>query len=125
MSNKTILLVDDDNQLLKVVEIHLSRIGYNVITSQSGNDALAKFKQAESLIDVVIVDLIMDGTNGIHVLRQVKEHRPTVKVMIFTAYGDLESAIESLRFKADDYLLKPFDLSELDSRIANFFTIKN
>ena len=125
MSDKTILLVDDDSLVLNTIKTFLTRSGYRVITATGAEDAMFKFENSKNLIDAVIVDLIMEGLNGIQVLRHVKECCPNVKVMIITAYADVESAVEALRFKADDYLLKPFEFSELSYRVANFFIGEN
>ena len=121
MDRKTILLIDDDQALLKVLSIHLAKKGYDIVVADNGYDAVRTVKYCEIPIDVVIVDLIMRGMNGIQVLRQVKDFRPDTKVMILTAYGDMESAIEALRFRADDYLIKPVEMSEIHYRIAQFF----
>ena len=121
MNSKTILLIDDDQALLKVLSTHLAKRGYNVVKADNGYDAVHTAKYCDVPIDIVIVDLIMRGMNGVDVLRNVKDYRPDTKVMILTAYGDLESAIEALRFRADDYLLKPVEISEIDYRIAQLF----
>jgi len=111
MSNKTVLLVDDEAIIRKTLAGKLSDEGYTVLTAENGASALPFL--AASQVNLVITDLMMEGMNGIQVLEAVKAHNPEIAVIILTGYGDLTSAIDALRLGADDYLLKPCDLNEL------------
>ncbi len=111
MSNKTILLVDDEAIIRKTLAGKLMDEGFTVLSAENGAAALAYL--ATTQINLVITDLMMEGMSGIEVLEAVKAHNPEIAVIILTGYGDLTSAIDALRLGADDYLLKPCDLNEL------------
>ncbi len=111
MSNKTVLLVDDEAIIRKTLAGKLMDEGFTVLSAENGAAALAYL--ATTQINLVITDLMMEGMSGIEVLEAVKAHNPEIAVIILTGYGDLTSAIDALRLGADDYLLKPCDLNEL------------
>ena len=90
--------------------------GYDITTAENGESAIAKLK--EKRFDLVITDLIMEGLDGIQVLKQAKKSDPELPVIILTGYGDMTSAIDALRLGADDYLLKPSDVGELFFRVS-------
>jgi len=111
-----LLLVDDEESILKSLSKDFSQEGYEVMTASSGEDAIEKIKN--NYFDIVITDLSMPGLDGIAVLNEAKKNNPDICVIILTGYGDLTSAIEALRLGADDYLLKPCDTEELFLRTA-------
>ena len=111
MSEKTVLLVDDEAIIRKTLAGKLSDEGFTVLTAENGATALAYL--ATTQLNLVITDLMMEGMSGIQVLEAVKAHDPEIAVIILTGYGELTSAIDALRLGADDYLLKPCDLNEL------------
>ena len=117
MKGKTILLVDDEEAILRSLSLHLTDNGFDVLTAASGKEAILRLK--EKHYDLVLTDLRMQGLNGIDVLREAKILDPEICVIILTAYGDMLSAIEALRLGADDYMLKPCELDELILRISN------
>ena len=112
-----ILLVDDDLLILKIIKANLTEQGYDVTAASSGEEAIAILGREEIPFDLVLTDLVMAGTDGISVLKKAKETDPDIAVLILTGHGDLESAINALRFKADDYLLKPCEPEVLTFRI--------
>ena len=116
MKKKTILLVDDEEIILKSLGKDLKTEGYDITTAENGESAIAKLK--EKRFDLVITDLIMEGLDGIQVLKQAKKSDPELPVIILTGYGDMTSAIDALRLGADDYLLKPSDVEELFFRVS-------
>ncbi len=118
MEGGKILLIDDDEALLKTLRINLERKGYSVDTCNDGKTAISTFEENKFNIELVIVDLVMRGINGIGVLQRIKELCSDTKVMIITAYGRLDTAIQALRYDADDYLLKPFTFEEFEFRIS-------
>ena len=108
---KKILLVDDEKIFLKTLGRSIKEKGYAVTTAESKDTALLYLRQRS--YDIVITDLVMDGMTGIHVLKEAKKIDPDILVIIFTAHGDMVSAIDALRAHADDYLLKPCDTEDL------------
>src|SRR4030065_2641634 len=106
MENETILVVDDDEDILELIERHLSNKGYDVVTAYDGEQALILLDKVK--FDLVITDLKMPKVDGMEVLRKVKEKDPNIEVVILTGHGTMDSVIEALRDGgAFDYLQKP------------------
>jgi DNA-binding NtrC family response regulator len=84
---------------------------YNVFTASGGPEALELLE--EQPIDVVTLDLKMPGMSGIEVMERIKHRDPDIEVVIVTGYSSLDTAIRGLRFRAFDYISKPFDVSEI------------
>lgn len=106
MNRETILVVDDDEDVLGLIEKHLSHRGYEVITAYDGEQALRLLERVR--FDLVITDLKMPRMDGMEVLRRVKAAYPDTEVIILTGHGTMDSAIEALRDGgAFDYLQKP------------------
>ena len=106
MGNETILVVDDDEDILELIERHLSNKGYEVVTAYDGEQALPLLEKVK--FDLVITDLKMPKIDGMEVLRRVKEKDPNIEVVILTGHGTMDSVIEALRDGgAFDYLQKP------------------
>ena len=101
-----ILVVDDERDICRALEFLLSREGYKVVTAYSGQDALKKIESEE--FDLVITDLKMEGLSGMEVLERAIVVRPTLIVVIMTAFGSVESAVEAMKKGAGDYIVKPF-----------------
>lgn len=116
MIKYNILLVDDEEIILKSVSFDLKKEGYEVTTAQSGEEAVKRLN--DNHFDLVITDLLMEGIDGIQVLKKVKELKPECLVLVLTGYGSMETAIEALRLGAFDYLLKPCNSEELLLRVA-------
>lgn len=112
---KKILIVDDEQGLLKVLSIAIKKEGFSPLEATSGQDALNLIK-TES-IDVIISDIKMPDYTGLDLLKEVKSRAPNTGFILLTAYASLDSAIIALRAGADDYLTKPFDLEELFIRL--------
>ncbi len=117
MAHYKILLVDDDKFILQSVGNILENSGYDVTRADSGEKAIALIEKQE--FDLVLTDLIMDAVDGIKVLKKSKEVNKDTMVIILTGFGDLDSAIDALRFKADDYLLKPCEPTEISFKISS------
>jgi len=115
MKPYSLLLVDDDPFILSGIGEDLETRGYRVTRAESGEKAVALLEHFR--FDLVITDLVMDNTDGIQVLHRSKELNPNIKVIILTGFGDMTSAIDALRYKADDYLLKPCESEEMMSRV--------
>lgn len=106
-----ILVADDDEIALDVVSSLLSKEGYPVLAAKDGIEAIANLRREN--ISLVITDLRMPGANGIEVLRNAVRIDPNMAVVILTAYGTLDSALEAMEEGAFDYLTKPFKVQEI------------
>jgi len=107
----TILIIDDDDQLRKSFEKLLIEEDYAVKSAPSGETGLKNIK--ESIPDLVILDMRLPGMNGLEVFQAIHEIEPKLPVIIMTAFGTTETAIEATKMGAFDYLLKPFDIPEM------------
>jgi two-component system response regulator PilR (NtrC family) len=106
-----ILVVDDERSMRDMVSILLKRNGFEVVTARSGSQAISLFDQGERF-DVIVTDLVMDRGGGIDVLKAVKERALQTEVIVFTAFGSPETAVEAMKLGAFDYLSKPFNVDE-------------
>lgn len=106
-----ILLIDDDVNLCKVISHQLRKNRFEVTTAKSGEDGLRHFRQHD--YDIVITDIQMPDISGIQVLKEIRRHNRQVIVIIITAHGSIENALEACRLGADDYLTKPFGREQL------------
>ena len=108
---KQILIADDEQNLRRVLGAQLSRDGYDVLLAEDGQEALDLL--AEHHVDVVISDLRMPRVDGLSLLRTVVAEKPDVPVILITAHGTVDTAVEALKAGAFDYVTKPFDRNEL------------
>lgn len=108
---KQILLIDDDINLCKVIEFQLQNLGFNVSTANSGKEGLRLYHKQH--FDIVITDIQMPDISGIKVLAEIRRQNVQVAIIIITAYGTIENALEACRLGADDYLTKPFGQEQL------------
>jgi two-component system, NtrC family, response regulator PilR len=112
MSSKGVIhVIDDEPVIHDVLTQLLTAEGYEVESSSSGEEGLEKFSPQSA--DVVLLDLLMPGMDGIEVLRRIKKIDPAATVIIVTAYGSVESAIDAMKIGALDYLQKPFKHDDL------------
>ncbi len=111
--DKTILIVDDEKDLCTVIADSLSRDCYRVITAFNGEMAVELAKKEKP--DLVLLDIKMPEMGGIEALRKIKKIRKEIVVIMFTAYGTLETAREAMKLGAYDYVTKPVDLFLLKS----------
>ena len=107
----SILIIDDDDSLRRVTEYTLQQAGYQTLTAVDGTAGLELFQREQP--PVVITDIQMPGLSGYQVLQQIKAQRPETLVIIITAFGTVEKAVEAMRQGAYDYLTKPFSREEL------------
>ena len=110
-SHGKILVVDDDSNLLEIIKMRLESSDYEVITVQDEEDALKAVK--EQAFDLSIIDLQLKERDGISVMEDVHKITPEIPVIILTAYGSIENAVEAMNKGAYDYMTKPFDSGEL------------
>jgi len=123
MSRKSILVVDDEKSQREILEMILSGEGYDVTTASSGEAAM-KFVEARRF-DLVLTDLKMTGMSGLDLLKELTNFDKSIIVMLLTAHGSVDSAVDALRLGAFDYLQKPYDsekLLETVSRALNKLT---
>lgn len=106
-----ILVVDDDKDMQgNIVEI-LEGADFKVSTANNGEDAVKLV--AETMFDLVLLDLIMPGMGGMEALPMIKRECPNTKVIMITAFSTIDNAVEAMRKGADDYITKPFKINEL------------
>jgi len=106
-----ILVVDDERDIRRALEFVLSREGYTVETAANGKEALEKVKNED--VSLVLTDLRMEGMDGFDVLKKTLEMDSSCPVIIMTAYGSIESAVDAMKKGAVDYIVKPFIHEEL------------
>ena len=110
-----VLIVDDEQDFAEMLALRLQEVGQKVLTAHSGRSCLERLK--EETIDVVILDILMPGMNGIDTLKEIKRHFPIVEVIMLTGHGTIQTAVEGMKRGAYDYLLKPSDFKELLSKL--------
>ncbi|BBH20780.1 DNA-binding response regulator [Paenibacillus baekrokdamisoli] len=114
--NKQLLIVDDDPKIAQLIEIYLTNEGYSI---HKANDGLQALERIEELpIDLVILDIMMPGLDGLSVCMRIRETRTTPILMISAKDGDLDK-ITGLMTGADDYMVKPFNPLELVARVKS------
>jgi two-component system NtrC family response regulator len=106
-----ILVIDDDTSLRRVLEYNLLEEGYEVQTAASGEEGLYLFGKGQP--DLVLTDMKMSGMDGLMVLKSIKERAPETLVIIVTAFGTVDVAVNAMKTGAYDYLTKPFNRDEL------------
>jgi nitrogen regulation protein NR(I) len=113
---KQVLIVDDEPNLRKILSAQLSRDGYEVMTAEDGEQGLALLK--EHHIDLVITDLKMPKVDGMTLLRRALELEPELPIVLITAHGTIDTAVEALKSGAFDFVTKPFDKDEVRQIVA-------
>ena len=122
-----ILVVDDEQDIRQSLSGFIEKLGHEVIGAGDGSSALNKFHQAQP--NLIITDIRMPGMDGLELLRRIKHiERSSVDVIVITGHGDMENAIQALKFGAFDYLQKPINVRELAitiERSAEYTALKN
>jgi DNA-binding NtrC family response regulator len=111
----SILLVDDDSAFRHVMAGELRRLGHDVETASSGEEAVARLEQREP--EIVLLDLRLPGMDGLETLKAIRGRSASVEVIMLTGHGSIDSAIESIRVGAFDYVTKPCPLDEIQMRV--------
>ncbi len=114
MENNTILVIDDDRNILEIIKLYLNKEGYSVQVGERGDTALALFRETKPAL--VVLDVMLPGIDGWKVLHQLREESD-VPVIMLTAKNDTLDRVQGLDLGADDYMAKPFDAKELLARI--------
>ena len=118
MTAENILIVDDDKNILVVLGLRLEAEGYKVLSASSAEDALKMAK--DEMFDLALVDLkLSENENGIDLMERMHQVAPEVPVIILTAYGTIDTAVEAMKRGAYSYITKPFDRRELILQIKN------
>ena len=118
MKNPTpprILLADDDQNFQRVVTYNLSEMGAEVVTAATGRQALEAFRQGR--FDLVLSDVRMPELDGMALLREIRALDATVPMILVTAHGDIEMAVEAMQHGATDFITKPFDRAQLKAKV--------
>ena len=110
MPNK-ILIVDDEPFNLDLLEQELSDLGYAVVRAETGAAALTQIDKIAP--DLVLLDYLMPGMNGIEVLQTIRKTQNDLPIVMITAYGTIDLAVEAIKAGADDFITKPFDPEHL------------
>jgi two-component system, NtrC family, response regulator AtoC len=112
------LLIADDAPLLRQsLRTAFEEEGLQVSVAASGTEALRRFREEPA--DVVVLDLVLGDLDGLQVLRTIKEESPETKVLVVTAHGSIERAVEAMKLGAYDFVRKPFELEEILAAVRN------
>src|SRR5512139_446368 len=116
MKTRPVLIVDDEKNIRLTVSQSLESIGLDTDTAMNGEEALAKLKAND--YSLILLDLKMPGMDGMQVLRRIREVRPEVRVIVITAYGTVESAVEAMKLGTVDFVQKPFASEEIRALVS-------
>ena len=115
MSTKNILIVDDEAEVLELLSELVERLGYNPIIASCGRDALEILDKTK--IDVILSDLVMPEMDGIELLKRAKAQKGDIPFLVITGHPTIESAVETIKKGAYDYLPKPFQMEDVGIKI--------
>lgn len=115
MTNQSILVVDDEAKMRRLLEIMLTQLGYVVYQAADGQEALDFL--SNQAVDLVVTDLRMPKIDGIELLRQLRERENGVSVIVVTAYGTVETAVDTMKYGACDYIVRPFELEAVEAAV--------
>jgi DNA-binding NtrC family response regulator len=107
----TLLIVEDEAKMRRLLELNLAEDGYTIHTAADAEAGLNTLRQER--IDLVVTDLKLPGMNGLEFLQAVRRTNATIPVVVMTAFGTVETAVEAMKAGASDYVLKPFSLEEM------------
>lgn len=116
-----ILIVEDEESIARVLQLELEFENYETGTAHTGTDGLILFREQDW--DLVLLDLMLPGLNGLDVLRRIRSHDAHTPVLLLTAKNDVEDKVKGLDLGANDYITKPFEIEELLARIRTALRI--
>ena len=119
MASERILIVDDEDGMRRLLSRVLTREGYDASAVGSGAEALRLV--ASERFDLVVTDIKMPEMDGLQLLAELKEYEPSLPIIVITAYGTIENAVQALRSGAYDYIAKPFENDEIKLTVAKAF----
>src|SRR5215469_14298422 len=106
-----ILIIEDEPKMRRLLEISLGEEAYTIHTAQDAETGLKCFQR--EMIDLIVTDLKLPGMNGLEFLREARQLNPSVPIVVMTAFGSVETAVEAMKAGAADYVLKPFSMAEM------------
>lgn len=115
MANESILIVEDEEKILRLLELELEYEGYRVMKANNGIDALELYRGHSW--DLILLDIMIPGISGIELLRRIRSNDSHTPVILLTAKGSVEDKVSGLDLGANDYITKPFQIEELLARI--------
>ncbi|RPJ11518.1 MAG: response regulator, partial [Desulfobacteraceae bacterium] len=115
--NETLLLVDDEEDILKIGTEMLTNLGYKVMPVRSGTEAVKLFNEKKDEIHLVILDMVMPGLNGSETFDLLKNIQPDIKVLLSSGYSLSQEASQILENGRNSFIQKPFDINRLSSKI--------
>ncbi len=118
----SVLIVDDEQVVCDVLTEELSERGYLCTTALDGNEALTKLAVQD--FDVVLLDIRLPGMSGMEVLREIWLNYPDTATIMITAVNDVDTAVQSMKLGASDYIVKPFDLDRVNTSIRTALETK-
>ena len=110
-----ILLIDDESSILKTLKIFLDGKGHTVYTAQTGNEGLSLYERHQPAL--VILDIRLPDRDGLDILRQIQDKESLAKVIMITAYQEMDTAIQAMKHGAFEYICKPLDIEELENAV--------
>jgi len=116
MDERRILVVDDEAKMRRIIELSLKNMGHSVVQAEDGVEALAALDGAP--FDLVLTDLRMPNKDGLELLRELRARGDEVPVIVLTAYGTIESAVEAMKLGACDYIIRPFEMETLELAVS-------
>ncbi|WP_290770337.1 MULTISPECIES: response regulator transcription factor [Exiguobacterium] len=119
---QTILVVEDDSKIARLLELELKHAGYAVMVATDGRTGLERALADD--VDLVLLDVMLPQMSGLEVVRRLKEERPLLPVLMVTARGDRYDKVSGLDLGADDYITKPFEIEEVLARIRAFLRMR-
>ncbi|NYV63887.1 response regulator transcription factor [Bacillus sp. Gen3] len=123
MGNQSILVVEDEQKILRLLEIELEFEGYQVTKAADGLDAFERYRSQKW--DLILLDVMLPGISGIELLRRIRAHDQQTPVLLLTAKNSVEDKVSGLDLGANDYITKPFQIEELLARIRAALRIHN
>src|SRR6202522_4397526 len=119
----TILIVEDEAKMRRLLELNLGEDGFGTLSAEDAETGLKLLR--ENTVDLVVTDLKLPGMNGLEFLHAVKRQNAALPVVVMTAFGSVETAVEAMKAGASDYVLKPFSLSEMRMVIHKELDVHN
>ena len=117
----TILIIDDEPAILESLGIFLRKMNHTVYQAATGKQGLKQFEQQHP--DIVILDIHLPDLNGLEILRRIQQHEWLAKVIMITAYQDMDTTIQAMKDGAYDYIHKPLDIEEIENAVDQAFQV--
>ena len=118
-----VLIIDDEPLMRLSISDALKAEGYNIASVESGGEGLKAIK--DKAYDIVITDLKLPEVDGLHILKSCRHYSPMTKILMITAYGSVETAVEAMRQGAYDYITKPFSMDEMIIIVKRLIRLRN